>query len=104
MKKLQNIITLAIAVVFVVALLVAMFSGGRSLSAVLKTYVLKYESCEYNYPKVQSREVVEFVEPDEVCKVDYNGAKRDIAEGVSLFAFSFPVAFVAQRKLKELVK
>lgn len=102
MKKLQNIITLAVAVVFVVALLVSMFAGGRALSAVLKTYVLGYETCQYDYKPVVRDEVP--VESEQVCKVDTNGAKRDIAEGVAMFVFSFPVAFVAQRKLKGLVK
>ena len=90
MDKLKLLFVAALAIVFVITTITAMFGGGRVLDSVIKTYVLKVETCQYkSVPRVAE---VEFVEPEQECKIDYNRAKGDIAGGLAMFLVAAPIA------------
>jgi len=86
------ILALALAVVFVVSTLTALFGAGRIVNATLETFVFKVENCRYDY---EPRLVVDKTEEElqEFCAVDYNSAKRDIARGTGMFIVFAPIAW-----------
>jgi len=89
-NKLKFLFLTAILIILVGSTFMALFGGGRVLDSVLKTYVLKVETCQYkSVPRVAE---VEFVEPEQECFIDYNQAKGDIAGGLALLIVSLPVA------------
>src|SRR3989338_3964854 len=87
------ILSAALAIVFVVSALVALFNAGTIVKAVLETYILKVENCRYDYKPVPIDKELIAEEPEETCFVDYNSAKRDIANGVGMFVVFAPIAW-----------
>lgn len=88
------IFTAAIAIVFVVSTFVALIGAGQMLNAVLRTYVLQVEDCQYRpVARPLDGEVTE--EPEEECKIDYNQAKGNIANGLGMFILAAPLAAVS---------
>lgn len=110
MTYLRFLFLLALVVLFVGTSFSAIFGGGKLLTAVFKAYVFKVETCRYDYmPKslpVVPAERQAPTEQDykEVCKIDYNDAKRDVAEGLAMMIIASPIAFLLFRKIKEYLR
>ncbi|MEX0916540.1 MAG: hypothetical protein WDZ44_00320 [Candidatus Spechtbacterales bacterium] len=105
MKDLPKLVfTVAIAVVFVVSTFVALFGAGSMLNATLRTYVFKVEECTYKpiARPIESEGIME--EPQEECKVDYNRAKGNIADGLGMFILAAPLALVSFWTTRRTVK
>ena len=112
MHWLKFIFITALVVIFVGTSFIAIFGAARVLTALFKAYVFKAETCEYMPAKL--RQVAaepakvesvkqEFEDPERECKIDYNRAKEDIAEGLAMFIISAPIALVLFRKTKNLL-
>ncbi|HUT96212.1 MAG TPA: hypothetical protein VMW82_01420 [Candidatus Paceibacterota bacterium] len=106
MKNFKIIFIIALAIIFVVTAFTAIFNAGRILGQVFKVYVFKYQDCEY---KVIPIEVAPNAIPKEQpsireCSIDYNGAKREIAEGLALLIVSIPIAYISQSSLRKNIK
>jgi len=103
-EKVQMIIAGAFAIVFIILAVIAVFGGGKAGSAYLKGYVLEVQECRYmpSESKVEPRHIVD----NEVCEVDKNRAKRDIADGlVMLFIAGIPaklIGYIGYRRYKQL--
>lgn len=101
----------ALSVIFVVGTFVALFGAGQALNATLRTYVFQVEDCRFGVVKPlttvpaegESRVLAE--ELEETCDVDYNQAKRNIVDGLSMFILAAPLAggmfWQARRMMKE---
>ncbi len=95
----------ALALLFVVSSIMTILSSSNFLGSVFRTYVLKYETCEYRpLPVMEMTEERMAVKPaaqsEKNCYVDYNQAKWNIAEGLAMLIISFPVAFLTYRQLR----
>ncbi len=111
MTYLRFLFLLALVVLFVGTSFSAIFGGGKMLTAVFKAYVFKVETCRYDYlPKSLPVVPIERQAPasqedyKEVCKIDYNDAKRDVAEGLAMMIITAPIAFLLFRKIKEYLR
>lgn len=98
----------ALAVIFIVATLVALFATTRGANAVFRTYVFKVETCEFKaQPRPVNGDDGQAQEHRETCEIDYNGARRDIAEGLATLVVAAPLAwgsFVLTRRQAQGVK
>ena len=108
MHWLKFIFITALVVIFVGTSFIAIFGAGKVLTALFKAYVFKAETCEYGPSKLRPVAIEdpakqEFEEPKRECKIDYNRAKEDIAEGLAMFIISTPIAFILFRKTKNLL-
>jgi hypothetical protein len=85
----KNIITVAIAIIFVTTALFAVFNGGRLIQVGLNR-ALDTGYCSY-------------VEKDrqEVCGFDSDKAKRDVAEAAAIFIVTLPVALLTFRRIRK---
>ncbi|OGZ58894.1 MAG: hypothetical protein A2728_00560 [Candidatus Spechtbacteria bacterium RIFCSPHIGHO2_01_FULL_38_11] len=95
----------AIAIMLVVGTLTAVFGAGRVLKAVLETYVFDVENCRYDYKTPRPLEVDKDVvaEPEEVCEIDYNSAKREIANGIGMFVIFAPLAWFMFKQTRKMM-
>jgi len=97
------LLILAIVVLFVGLSFTAIFNLGKVVNQVLQVYVFQVERCEYVYQPAPEKGVME--RPDEKCVVDYNYAKREVAEGLAYFLIASPLAYLFGRKVySELVR
>src|SRR3990167_5157107 len=99
MHWLKFIFITALVVIFVGTSFIAIFGAARVLTALFKAYVFKAETCEYMPAKLrpvamEEPQKQEFEEPERECKIDYNRAKEDIAEGLAMFIISAPIALI----------
>ncbi|MEX2145175.1 MAG: hypothetical protein WD712_02250 [Candidatus Spechtbacterales bacterium] len=105
MNWFKIIFAAALAAILVVSTLVALFGAGRSVNAALRTYVLKVEECQYK-PRIlaptEEGNKETYVDEQE-CKVDYNRAKQDIAEGAGMFLVSAPLAWFMYRQTRRMM-
>lgn len=105
MHWLKFIFITALVIIFIGTSFIAIFGAGKVLTALFKTYMFKVETCEYKPARAVLLESnkQKFEEPERECKVDYNRAKEDIAEGLAMFIISAPIAFILFRKTKNLL-
>jgi len=101
MKLIQLVVSISLALVFVLSTITVLFSSGRVLNAVMDAYVFKVDNC-YG-PRVVPLEGEEKV-PDVKCEVDYNDAKRNISGGISLLVVAAPLAYFTFKKSLDLIK
>jgi len=98
MEKLKLIFIAGVTILFVGSSFMALFGAGKTLDAVLKTYVFKVEDCRYDYTQKplsnNKGEFVAYEEPKEICEINYNQTKREIAGGLSMFLVALPVALI----------
>lgn len=101
------ILASSLAIILVVSALSALFGAGRIVEATLETYILKVENCRYDKPRIiaspEGSELLPPQEYEEICSVDYNRAKRDIARGVAQFLVATPVAWFMFLQVRKLV-
>lgn len=90
----------SVGIIFVGASFVSIFGAGNLLNSFFKTYVLKYQTCNYLPQPAVLQESNKIAEPRQNCKVDYNQAKGDISGGFSMLIIGFPVALVMFRELR----
>lgn len=97
------ILSTALAIVFVVSALTALFGAGRIVNATLETYVFKVENCRFDYSAlpIDGKDVAQ--KSEEICSIDYNSAKRDIANGVGMFIVFAPIAWFMFGQTKKLL-
>jgi len=103
MNWLKVILSAAMALVFVVSTIFALFGAGEALSATFRTYVLRVEQCRYDMydmPRAMPLEdkeeaaVTVAQQPKETCAINYNDTKREIANGLARFFVAAPLAAV----------
>ncbi|MDX1535152.1 MAG: hypothetical protein R3346_00065 [Candidatus Spechtbacterales bacterium] len=96
----------ALSIIFVVSTLTALFGAGRVVNAVLETYVLEVENCRYKAaPRpIETEEPIERnEEPEETCSIDYNQAKRNIANGTGMFLVAAPLAWFMYGRTRKMI-
>jgi hypothetical protein len=108
MKNLKLILIIALAVIFVGITFTAIFGGGKMLGQIFKAYIFKYEQCDYKAMPLPIAREPESISIDQViekeCYIDYNQAKKDIAEGLALLIITIPVIYLSQKGLKQAIK
>ena len=100
----KTIFAVALAIMLVVGTLTAVFGAGRVLKAVLETYIFNVENCRYDYktrPLEVDKDVV--AEPEQICEIDYNSAKRDIAGGIGMFVIFAPLAWFMFKQTRKMM-
>lgn len=104
MKIIRLVISISLSLIFVVSTLVAVFSAGRIVNAVLDTYVFEVDNCYYPRPvAIEDPAVGEKPEMEE-CTVDYNQAKRDVSGGLAQILVLTPIAIFSYKKSMKLLK
>ena len=108
-KIVKTVLMITIAVLFLVTSIMSLTSASRIGSEIVKTYVLKVESCEYKYlaRPIEPEEagVKGMSSPqEETCKIDYNQAKSRIVDSTALLLVSLPLALFTYRKLFKIYK
>jgi hypothetical protein len=108
MNLFRVIFMASLSIIFVVGTFVALFGAGQALNATLRTYVFNIEECRYDYKPVPAEETPARVtdgQTEQICEADYNQAKRNIVDGLSMFILAAPLAGVmfwqARRMMKE---
>ena len=91
----KHIITSAIAIIFVVTLLFAIFNTGKLINTGFN-YVLDTGYCDYHVAS-PSKPV------EEVCGFNADKAKKDTAESAAIVLATLPVAIFTYRKIKTLI-
>jgi len=106
MKNIKMIFVIALAIIFVGTTFTAIFGAGRALGQIFKAYIFKYQECEYKViPLVREPgAMMEEQIPERECYIDYNRAKKDIAEGVALLIITIPIIYFSQRALRKTIK
>ncbi len=103
MKWLKLVFIASLAIIFIGTSFIAIIGAGQVIGQVFKVYVFKYETCEYKYPSAvepnQDRKLTE-----KECYVDYNSAKRQIAQNLAMFIVAFPIVYFSQRALRRAIK
>lgn len=95
----------ALAIILVVSTLTSLFGAGRVVNAVLETYVFQVENCRYKtVPRPVGDNTEDYEEPQETCEIDYNQAKRDIANGVGMFLVAAPLAWFMYGQTKKMIE
>ena len=96
----------ALAVILVVSTITALFGVGRVVNATLRTYILQVEECQYK-PRiaapVMEGDSEKYIDEQE-CKVDYNRAKQDVAEGAGAFIVAAPLAWFMYRQARRMME
>ena len=106
MKKVKMIFVIALAIIFVGTTFTAIFGAGRALGQIFKVYIFKYQECEYKAIPIarDPGSIMEEQIPEKNCFIDYNQAKRDIAEGLALLIITLPIIYFSQRTLRKTIK
>jgi len=106
MKHPKLIFIIALAIIFVGTTFTAIFGAGRALGQIFKVYIFKYQECEYKaFPIVKEPSgIPEEQIPEKNCFIDYNRAKKDIAEGLALLIVTIPIIYFSQRTLRKTIK
>lgn len=101
--KNKIIFKIVIAFILIISAGFSTFGAGKIVNTVLRDYVFQVENCRYERPMPVlpvDRNIIE--EPVEVCKIDTNRTKRDLADGLSGLIIGGPLAFFAFRTLRKL--
>ena len=101
MKSLRFVFTLALAVIFVVTTLVAVFGAGKVIDQGLRV-LLKLYPCDYQLVAEPVR--VEKEKTDLVCKPNGQYIKENLIQGLSMFLVGLPVAFISFKQTKKSLK
>jgi len=86
----KGIITFAVAIIFVITALFAVFNSGRLINVGFDS-LLDTGYCRYEPNKA------------EVCSFDWEHAKNDVAEAGAIILVTLPAALYSLRRLKKLV-
>ena len=97
----NKIITIAVAILFLVSTITVLFTTGSALGEVFKTYVFKVERCSFKEVPILEPEEPRKI-PEEECKLDYNNAKRVLSESLALLIISIPLSIFTYKKLMSL--
>lgn len=104
MHWLKFIFIVALVIIFVGTSFIAIFGAGKVLTALFKAFVFKVETCEYKPVRTEKTlPIPGFEAPEQTCKIDYNRAKEDIAEGLAMFIVSIPISLALFKKIKNLL-
>ena len=102
------IFVIALAIIFVGTTFTAIFGAGKALGQIFKAYIFKYQECDYKATPIPITRDPESIPIDQViekeCYIDYNRAKKDIAEGVALLIITVPIIYFSQRVLRSAIK
>ncbi|MYE38014.1 MAG: hypothetical protein F4X82_00640 [Candidatus Spechtbacteria bacterium SB0662_bin_43] len=91
------VFSLALAILLIVGVMMTVLSSARVMNALLGTYILGVEDCRFeNRPP--SKESIE------ICSIDYNEAKREIADNVALLIFALPLSYLAYDQFRRMIK
>lgn len=104
MNWFKIIFAVALSIILVVSTLTTLFGAGRIVNAVLETYVFKVENCRYDYARVPVPEKGDLGEQKEICEIDYNQAKRSIADGIGMVFVAAPLAWFMFQHTRKMMK
>lgn len=90
-----SIITMALAIVFVVTGLFAVFNTGILVKLGLDR-LIGVEDCRYGVPIDREATTTSDVE----CAYNVNNAKRDAAQAAAIILVTLPAAYLSYRRLK----
>lgn len=103
MKLMRLVVSISLALIFVISTVTVLFSTGRMINAAFDAYVFKVDNCYGPRPMVEK--VGEDGTPVEYeCGIDYNQARRDISGGLALLIVAAPLAYFTYRKSLSLVR
>lgn len=101
----KNIFTIALALIFVVSILVAMFGATKIVSQTIRYYLgALMIVCEPYYP-TEGRDTLPIpVKGEQPCHQDIRFMKEQLAEGISMLVIASPLALLMWNKLKKVGK
>ena len=103
-KIVKTVLLVTIAVLFLVSAIISLVSASRLISETTKTYLLGVESCTYK-PVARVLEPTEnYIPEKEECKVDFNNARRVLADTIAMLIVSLPVAVFTYRRLFKIYR
>ena len=96
--KIKIILTISIALLFVITTIMAIVSAGGLIDVGIKQ-IIGYDECDQvRAPKVVAEEGVE--KDDTYCR---NSEKRDIARNLSMLIVSLPLAILFYRRVRVML-
>ena len=102
--KIKIILTISIALLFVITTIMAIVSAGGLVNVGIKK-IIGYDECDEKVraPKVaeEAEEVPEVEEDDTYCR---NSEKRDLASNLSMLIVSLPFAILFYRRVRVMLK
>tara|TARA_Y100000310_G_scaffold72903_1_gene69078 strand:- start:817 stop:1125 length:309 start_codon:yes stop_codon:yes gene_type:complete len=100
--KIKIILTISIALLFVITTIMAIVSAGGLIDVGIKK-IIGYDECgnEARVPKLVAEENVTEEIDDSWCR---NSEKRDIARNLSLLIVSLPLAILFYRRVRVMLK
>lgn len=105
MQFLKSVANLAVVLLFAGTSVAAIVGASKILGASLQAYLFRVETCQYKPVRAPLKPAQnELIEPEEQCAVDYNQAKRSIADGLGLLIASAPVALYLGRRTFSALK
>ncbi|MEX2054375.1 MAG: hypothetical protein WD883_02440 [Candidatus Colwellbacteria bacterium] len=105
MKIINLVVSIMLALVFVISTVTVLFSAGRVVNAGLDAYVFKIDNCYGpRYLPTEVGEGEKEVPEQPECFIDYNQAKRDVSGGLALLVVAAPLAYFSYRKSLSLVR
>jgi len=93
------IFKIALALVFVISTGFGLFGAGQLFNTILKDIVLQVENCQYVSTPIDRNNPVE---PEKLCKRDFNDTKRSIADGLAGLVIGGGVSVFTYKKLRNL--
>lgn len=102
MKIISLVVSISLALIFVISTVTVLFSTGRMVNAAFDAYVFKVDNC-YG-PRDLPIDVVGEETKTPECGIDFNQARRDISGGLSLLIVAAPLAYFSYRKSLALVR
>tara|TARA_Y100000034_G_scaffold107716_1_gene137533 strand:- start:2438 stop:2737 length:300 start_codon:yes stop_codon:yes gene_type:complete len=97
--KIKIILTISIALLFVITTIMAIVSAGGLIDVGIKQ-IIGYDECDQvRAPKVVAEEGVE--KDDTYCR---NSEKRDIARNLSMLIVSLPLAILFYRRVRVMLR
>ena len=99
--KIKIILTISIALLFVVTTIMAIVSAGGLVNLGIKK-MIGYDECEnIRAPKLVVENLTDEVVDDTWCR---NSEKRDLAQNLSLLIVSLPLAILFYRRVRIMLK
>ena len=100
--KIKIILTISIALLFVITTIMAIVSAGGLIDVGIKK-VIGYDECDNQprVPKLALEENITEVIDDSWCR---NSEKRDLARNLSLLIVSLPLAILFYRRVRVILK
>ena len=103
--KIKIILTISIALLFVITTIMAIYSAGGLINLGIKQ-VIEYDECDYGprAPKMVDENGTAMVSEEIVDPWCYNSNKRELAQNLSMLLVSLPLAILFYLQVRKMLK